>query len=114
MQIAMHRQLNSKFEHEKKRQYNDRIINVEQGSFTPLIFSSTGGMGREASMFLKRLATMISEKRSELYSHTVGLLRCRIAFALIRASNVCLRGSRGSRKHQLSHDTVTSEAKIRH
>ena len=34
-------------EHEKKRDYSSRILNVEQGSFTPLVFSITGGMGRE-------------------------------------------------------------------
>ena len=32
---------------EKKRQYSSRILNVEQRTFTPLVFSATGGMGRE-------------------------------------------------------------------
>ena len=30
--------------HEKKRDYSSRILNVEQGSFAPLVFSITGGM----------------------------------------------------------------------
>ena len=42
-------------EHKKKRDYSSRIPNFEQGSFTPLVFSITGGMGRECSMFIKRL-----------------------------------------------------------
>ena len=30
-------------EREKKNEYLDRVINVERGSLTPLIFSTTGG-----------------------------------------------------------------------
>ena len=32
-------------EQAKKSLYNERIIDVEQGTFAPLIFSVTGGMG---------------------------------------------------------------------
>jgi len=31
--------------------YADRIREVEQASFTPLVFVTTGGMGREAVVF---------------------------------------------------------------
>ena len=34
---------------EKKRKYNERVMQIEHGTFTPLVFSATGGMGREAS-----------------------------------------------------------------
>ena len=34
-------------ENEKKRKYNNRVMNVEQGYFTPLVFSADGGMGCE-------------------------------------------------------------------
>ena len=34
-------------EHKKKRDYNFRILNAEQGSLTSLVFSTTGGMGKE-------------------------------------------------------------------
>ena len=40
----------------KKRSYKARIREDEQSSFTPLIFSATGGMVNEATMFYKRLA----------------------------------------------------------
>ena len=30
---------------EKKRNYNSRIMNIEHGTFTPLIFSKNGGVG---------------------------------------------------------------------
>ena len=36
-------------EKENKRQYNMRVLKVENGSFTPLVFSINEGMGREAS-----------------------------------------------------------------
>ena len=29
----------------KKYEYNDRVINIEKSSFTPLVFSTSGGMG---------------------------------------------------------------------
>ena len=33
-------------EAEKRRAYEERIREVEHGSFTPLVFSSSGGMGK--------------------------------------------------------------------
>ena len=39
-------------ENEKTRHYNRRIIEVEHGSFSPLVFSPYGGNGREAERFL--------------------------------------------------------------
>ena len=49
-------QLNEK---EKKRLYNERIMQVEHGTFTPLVMSATGGMGRESSKFHSRLSDLI-------------------------------------------------------
>ena len=34
-------------EKEKKRQYNERILEIDHVSFAPLVFSIYGGMGRE-------------------------------------------------------------------
>ena len=84
---------------EKKRQYEQRIREVEHATFTPLVLSSTGGMGKAASVFYKRLASMISEKRDVPYSKTIGWLRCRLSFALLRCSIMCIRGSRSSHLH---------------
>ena len=44
----------AKNEKEKKLNYNDRVINVDNGSFTPLIFSIHGGMARECNTFYSR------------------------------------------------------------
>jgi hypothetical protein len=54
-------------EREKRRQYEERIIEVEMGSFTPLVFSIFGGMGKSATIAYKRLADLLSTKRKELY-----------------------------------------------
>ena len=91
------------FENEKKRAYGDRITQVEHGTFTPLVFSSCGGAGKETNIALKRLGTLLAEKQQEQYSHSIGLLRLKLSFALIRSSLVCLRGSRRLRTID-SHD----------
>ena len=51
-------------ENNKKREYAERVINVEHGSFTPLVFSSLGGMTIECMHFYNRISDMISEKRN--------------------------------------------------
>ena len=38
-------------------------MQIEHGSFTPLVMSVTGGMSRECRKFYVRLSEMISEKR---------------------------------------------------
>ena len=40
-------------EQAKKREYNGRILQVEHGTFTPLVFSTFGGLGYECNRFIK-------------------------------------------------------------
>ena len=47
-------------EQDKKRKYNGRIMNVEGGTFTPLIFSVYGGAGPEAQSFIKLLCNKVA------------------------------------------------------
>ena len=75
--------------------YNERVLLVERGSFTPLIFSTTGGMGPEATKYHKRIAELISVKRGETYSDVVNHIRTRIRFALLKSILVAVRGERG-------------------
>jgi hypothetical protein len=84
----------SSLEKEKKRHYSDRVLQIEHGTFTPLVFSSNGGMGKEASMALKQLAILLSTSAGDGYSKMMNLLRCRLAFCLMRSAITCLRGSR--------------------
>ena len=81
-------------EKEKKRLYNERILQVEHGSFTPLVFSATGGMGRECKKFFARLAEMIADKRKTNYNTVMTWMRRTISFSLIRSIGIRLRGSR--------------------
>ena len=88
-----------KHELEKKRQYEQRVREVEHASFTPLVLSVTGGMANEASVFYKRLASELATKWDQPYSSTLSWLRCRLTFSLLRSSIQCIRGARSSRGH---------------
>ena len=91
-------QLYSQHEREKKRMYNDRILQVEKGSFSPLIFTTTGGMGPECTKYHKRVAELLSNKRGESYADVMNFIRTRIRFALLRSTLIAVRGERGKRR----------------
>ena len=80
-------------ENMKKRFYQAWIREVEHGTFTPLVFSATGGMSDEAYAFYKHLASLLSDKWTEQYSVVMGWLRCCLSFSLLRSAIRCVRGS---------------------
>ena len=94
-------------EGEKRRAYEHRVREIEQGSFTPLVFSTSGGMGRAATIAYKRLATLIAEKREQPYSDVMGWIRCHLSFSLLRSTIMCLRGSRSKQGYVPRFDTPT-------
>ena len=69
------RQIYKEQQQEKKLKYNHRIIHVEKATFTPLIFTTSGGMGPECQRFNKRLAELISLKRNESYADVMTYIR---------------------------------------
>jgi len=73
-------------ENEKKRKYASRVLEVEKGTFTPLVFSTTGGMGDECNRFHKPLAKLLSIKKGEEYADTISWIRSKVSFALIRSA----------------------------
>ena len=81
-------------EKEKKRKYQQRVIDVEMGSFTPLVFGTNGGMGNECKLFLSNLADKLSRKNGEPYARAITWLRTRISFEILRSVHTCVRGSR--------------------
>ena len=85
-------------EREKKRQYNDRVLQVEKGSFTPLIFSTTGGMGPESTKYHKKVAELIAAKRGEPYPDVMNYIRTGIRFSLLKSVLIAVRGERGKRR----------------
>ena len=46
----------------KKREYGERVLNIEQGTLTPLVFTCFGGMTEECRKFYNRVSDKISEK----------------------------------------------------
>ena len=57
-------------ETQKRRLYNERILNVEHGSFCPLVYSVTGGSGPEARTFF----TSLCEKWRIRLNRTIQML----------------------------------------
>ena len=90
-----------KHEEDKRRSYNQRIINVERGSFTPLVFTISGGMSKGTEIMLTKLCDMIATKRGEANNLTVAWIRRKIGFALLRAANLCLRGTRRRKQEEI-------------
>ena len=81
-------------EQAKKREYDERIREVEQGTFTPLVFTSSGGMAPQAITFYAHLAQQLSEKKKQSKSSVVAWMRCRLSFSLLRSAILCIRGTR--------------------
>ena len=103
----------NKHEREKKRSYEQRIREIEHASFTPLVMSTTGGMGRDATTFYKRLASLLSYKWDTPYSNTLNWLRCRLSFSLLRSSIQAIRGARSSRGSAvIAAELATEESRL--
>ena len=87
-------------ENDKKRLYSRRVLDAEHASFTPLVFTTTGGMGKECIRYHSRLTELIAVKKGEHYSETISWIRARTSSALLRfrSALVCLRGWRVKRR----------------
>ena len=81
-------------EQKKKLAYNRRIMEVEHGTFTPLIFTTTGVMSHECSVYHKALAEKIAVKQHERYDDVMRYLRIKFSYLALKATLLCLRGSR--------------------
>ena len=95
-------QLYTSHEQEKKRAYNERVLQVEKGSFTPIVMSTAGGMSKEAAKHHRRIAQLIADKRKEEYSHVMSYLRTRLRFNLLKSTLVAIRGIRGRKAPEYS------------
>ena len=56
------------------------MIEIEHGTFTPLIFGSNGTMGTECLNYHKILAKKISRKTDKKYSEVMSSIRTKISF----------------------------------
>ena len=75
--------VHKKNENEKKRDYNQRILQVEHGSFTLLVFSCFGGMSRECSCFFSHTAERLATRRKEPKNMFSAWIKARMNFFLI-------------------------------
>jgi hypothetical protein len=87
-------QLFNNAERSKIREYSERIRNVERGDFCPLVFTCSGGMAPRSHLVMKRLAEKLSQKQNLSFSVVSGWLRCRLSFALLRTTLLCVRATR--------------------
>ena len=71
-------------EQEKKRAYNERILQIDHGTLSSLMFSINGSIGREYQKFYSRLAQMISEKRDLLPSISSNWIGTKVCFGLLK------------------------------
>ena len=81
----------TKHEREKKRQYNNKIMNVEHGTFTPLVFSVNGGMAKECLKFHK--FQKIANRSGCRYEKVLSIIKYKLSFLILCASLMCMRGS---------------------
>ena len=81
-------------ENQKKKSYNQRVIQVEHGTFTPIVTSSLGGLGRETGAFVTRLIEKLAEKKEVDRSIVANYVRAKLSFQLIRSQVACVRGAR--------------------
>ena len=82
-------------ERSKDRKYGDRCTQIEKGTLNGLVFSITGGMGPQATMFLKRVATLLAAKTGQDKSLVMANLRRRLRFELLKTALVAVRVHRG-------------------
>ena len=85
-------------ENDKKRLYSSRVLEVERCTFTPLVFTTTGGMSDECQRYHSHFVELLAVKKQESYASTIAWIRTRVSFAILRSALVCLRGSRSRRR----------------
>ena len=80
-------------EAQKKEKYL-KACEERRALFTPLCVTVDGMLGLEASRFLKQLSEQLAYKWERSYSTIMSWVRTQLTFSILRASILCLRGSR--------------------
>ena len=78
----------------KKTAYNQRVIDIEHGSFSPIVLSAYGGCGRETERVVSKLIEKLAEKKDVPRSTMANYIRTKLSFELVKSQVMCLRGSR--------------------
>ena len=91
----------------KKNEYNERVLQIEKGSFTPIVGTTFGGMGREAERHHKRIASLIAAKRNEEYGDVLNHIRTRLRFSVLKSVLTAVRGVRGKTRPSAPISTIS-------
>ena len=78
-------------ENEKSRKYNPRVIDVEMGTFTPLVFGTMGA--RDSTVILRTLANKLSSKNNEPFTSVIFWPPIQLSFAILRTAHRCVKRS---------------------
>ena len=96
----------------KKRKYAKRVNEIKHGTFTFLVFTTTGEMSKQCKTYHSQLAELIANKKGEQYHTTIAWIRAKICFSLLRSSLVCLRGSRTLKKNRNDINNIDMEIEV--
>ena len=99
-------QLFEMHEKEKKRSYLEQVLQVEKGSFTPIVFSTFGTSGKEAQRYHKRIAELLADKKNERYEQVLSHMKTRLCFSLRRSILMAVREVRGRQQSPKTVATV--------
>ena len=80
-------------EEEKKQKYLS-AAELHHASFNPFVVSVEGALGHGTLMFLQHLADRRSSAWGKSYGHVLMWIKVHLAFAVVRATNLCFRVSR--------------------
>ena len=93
-------------ENQKKNKYLERVLQIEKGSFTPIVLSTYGGFAPEAEKHHRRIATLIANKRNENYADVINHIRTRLSFSLMKSIMTAARGVRGKKRSEAPISSV--------
>jgi len=78
---------------QKKAKYLEACLERRR-SFMPLVYSVDGMAAKEARAFERRTASLLASKLNRRYSEMCGIVRSRMALAVVRSNTLLLRGTR--------------------
>ena len=88
-------------EKEKKIWYNNRVMDIEHGTFTPLASSVSRSVGKECSVFHKHMAQKIANKTDARYEEIMPIIRCTLSFLILWSCSMYIRRRRSPPKPEL-------------
>ena len=80
-------------EREKKKKSLEACLEHCQ-NFSPFVESTDNLLGKESRTLLKKLSALLAKKWEKPYSEICGYVKARMSIAMVRATHLCLRGSR--------------------